>query len=50
MSLGGAVRLLSRDYFAELTGSAALVPALVYGGVSLVVANFIIYRMVNFRI
>jgi tight adherence protein B len=48
--LYGAVRLLSKDYFAELTGSPALVPALVYGGVSLVVSNFIIYRMVNFRI
>jgi tight adherence protein B len=48
--LYGAVRLLSRDYFAELAGSPALVPALVYGGVSLVVSNFVIYRMVNFRI
>ena len=48
--LYGAVRLLSRDYFAELVGSPALVPALIYGGVSLVVSNFIIYRMVNFRI
>jgi tight adherence protein B len=48
--LYGAVRLLSKDYFAELTGSPALVPALVYGGVSLVVANVVIYRMVNFRI
>ena len=48
--LYGAVRLLSKDYFAELTGSAVLVPALVYAGVSLVVANFVIYRMVNFRI
>jgi tight adherence protein B len=48
--LYGAIRLLSRDYFGELAGSPALIPALVYGGVSLVVANFIIYRMVNFRI
>jgi tight adherence protein B len=48
--LYGAIRLLSRDYFGELANSPALVPALVYGGVSLVVANFIIYRMVNFRI
>jgi tight adherence protein B len=48
--LYGAIRLLSRDYFGELAGSGALVPALVYGGVSLVVANFVIYRMVNFRI
>jgi tight adherence protein B len=48
--LYGAIRLLSRDYFGELAGSGALVPALAYGGVSLVVANFVIYRMVNFRI
>jgi tight adherence protein B len=48
--LYGAIRLLSRDYFGELAGSAVLVPALVYGGVSLVVANLVIYRMVNFRI
>ena len=37
--LYGAIRLLSQDYFAELTGSPALVPALVYGGVSLVVCE-----------
>jgi tight adherence protein B len=48
--LYGAIRLLSKDYFGELAGSPALVPALVYGGLSLVVSNFIIYRMVNFRI
>jgi tight adherence protein B len=48
--LYGAIRLLSKDYFGELAGSPALVPALIYGGVSLVVSNFIIYRMVNFRI
>ena len=48
--LYGAIRLLSKDYFGELAGSPALVPALVYGGVSLVVSNFIIYRMVNFKI
>jgi tight adherence protein B len=48
--LYGAVRLLSKDYFAELTGSPALIPALIYAGVSLVVANLVIYRMVNFKI
>jgi tight adherence protein B len=48
--LYGAIRLLSRDYFGELAGSPVLVPALVYGGISLVVANFAIYRMVNFKI
>jgi len=48
--LYGAIRLLSRDYFSELTGSPALLPALIYGGVSLVISNFAIYRMVNFKI
>jgi tight adherence protein B len=40
--LYGAIRLLSRDYFAELAGSPILVPAFVYGGISLVVSNFVI--------
>jgi tight adherence protein B len=48
--LYGAIRLLSRDYFGELAGSPVLVPALIYGGISLVVSNLIIYRMVNFKI
>ncbi len=48
--LYGAIRLLSRDYFGELAGSPVLVPALVYGGISLVVSNITIYRMVNFKI
>jgi tight adherence protein B len=48
--LYGAIRLLSHDYFGELAGSPVLVPALVYGWISLVVSNIIIYRMVNFKI
>jgi len=48
--LYGAIRLLSKDYFSELSASPALVPALVYGGISLIVSNLVIYRMVNFRI
>jgi tight adherence protein B len=48
--LYGAIRLLSRDYFSELTGSPVLVPTLAYAGISLVVSNIIIYRMVNFKI
>ena len=48
--LYGVIRLLSKDYFGELAGSPILVPALVYGGISLVVSNFVIYRMVNFKI
>jgi tight adherence protein B len=48
--LYGAIRLLSNDYFGELARSPVLVPALVYGWISLIVSNIIIYRMVNFKI
>jgi tight adherence protein B len=48
--LYGAIRLLSRDYFSELTGSAAFTPALIYGSLSLILSNLVIYRMVRFRI
>ena len=48
--LYGVIRLLSRDYFGELADSPVLVPAVVYGSISLIVSNFVIYRMVNFKI
>jgi tight adherence protein B len=48
--LYGVIRLLSRDYFGELADSPLLVPALVYGWISVIVSNVIIYRMVNFKI
>lgn len=48
--LYGVVRLLSKDYFGELADSPLLVPALVYGWISVIVSNVIIYRMVNFKI
>jgi tight adherence protein B len=48
--LYGAVRGLSHDYFGVLEGSPVLAPALIYGWTSLVVANIVIYRMVNFKI
>jgi tight adherence protein B len=48
--LYAAIRLLSKDYFGELAGSPVLVPALVYGGMSLIVSNMIICRMANFKI
>jgi tight adherence protein B len=48
--LYGAIRLLSKNYFGELAASPLLVPSLVYGWVSLIVSNIIIYRMVNFKI
>ena len=48
--LYGVIRLLSKDYFGELSGSPVLVPALVYGSMSLLLSNIVIYRMVNFKI
>jgi tight adherence protein B len=48
--LYGVIRLLSKDYFGELAGSPVLVPALVYGTMSLLISNIVIYRMVNFKI
>jgi len=48
--LYAAVRLLSRDYFGELASSPVLAPALAYAALSLVIANVVIYRMVNFKI
>jgi tight adherence protein B len=48
--LVGVVSLLSKNYFAELTGSPLLGPTLIYSGGSLVIANIFIYRMVNFKV
>jgi tight adherence protein B len=48
--LYGAIQLMSKSYFSELRGSPALVPALVYGWTSLIIANITIYRMVNFKV
>jgi tight adherence protein B len=48
--LYATVRLLSRDYFGELASSPVLAPALAYAALSLVIANVVIYRMVNFKI
>jgi tight adherence protein B len=48
--LYGAIQLLSKNYFNALRESPALVPALVYGWASLIIANFTIYRMVNFKV
>jgi tight adherence protein B len=48
--LVGVVSLMSKDYFAELTGRPLLGPTLIYSGGSLVIANIFIYRMVNFKV
>ena len=48
--LFGAIQLVATDYFGGLRGSPFLVPALVYGLTSLILANIAIYRMVNFKV
>jgi tight adherence protein B len=48
--LYGVIRLLSSDYFGELSRSPMLIPATVYAWTSLLVSNIIIYRLVNFKI
>ena len=44
------LNVISPTYFAGLKGSAALVPAVVIGLSLLVIGNFVIYRMVNFKV
>jgi tight adherence protein B len=48
--LFGAIQLVATDYFGGLKGSPYLVPALVYGLTSLILANIAIYRMVHFKV
>ena len=48
--LFGAIQLIATDYFGGLKGSPFLVPALVYGLTSLILANIAIYRMVHFKV
>jgi len=44
------INLLSPTYFGELRGSTLVVPAVVIGFSLLALGNFVIYRMVNFKI
>lgn len=44
------VQVTSPSYYTELRGTDAVIPALIYGLGSLLVANFVIYRMVNFKV
>jgi tight adherence protein B len=48
--LFGVIQLLSADYFGGLKGSPLLVPALIYGLSSMILANIVIYRMVHFKV
>lgn len=48
--LFGVIQLLTKDYFSAVTEGPYLVPALVYGLSSIIIANIIIYRMVHFKV
>lgn len=45
----GGILLISPGYFAEIREHPLVEPALVYGVLSLVIGNIVMYRMVNFR-
>lgn len=45
----GGINLISPSYFGEVRHHPALLPALIYAGVSLLIGNIIMYRMVNFK-
>lgn len=44
------LNIISPSYFGDLRGTAILMPALVLGLSLLVIGNFVIYRMVNFKV
>ncbi len=48
--LFGGVSLISPAYFGELRHEPLVYPALVYGALSLIIGNLVMYRMVNLRI
>ena len=43
------IRLLSPQYFVTAIAHPAFIPAVIYGSLSLLIANITIYRMVNFK-
>jgi tight adherence protein B len=47
--LFGVVSLVSPSYFGEVRNHPLLAPALIYAGISLVIGNIIMHRMVNFK-
>jgi tight adherence protein B len=47
--LFGGITLISPGYFAEVRHHPAIVPAAIYAGLSLLLGNFVMYRMVNFK-
>jgi tight adherence protein B len=47
--LFGGIGLISPGYFGEIRNDPLVVPALIYGGISLLVGNIVMYRMVHFK-
>jgi tight adherence protein B len=47
--LFGAISLISPSYFGEVRHHPIIVPALIYAGLSLLIGNIVMYRMVNFK-
>jgi tight adherence protein B len=48
--LFGGVSLISPSYFGEIRHEPLVYPALVYGALSLIIGNLVMYRMVNLRV
>ena len=47
--LFGGIGLISPGYFGEIRNDPLVMPALIYGGISLLVGNIVMYRMVHFK-
>ena len=47
--LFGLILLISPSYFGEIRDHPLVMPALIYGAISLVLGNIVMYRMVNFK-
>ncbi|HKS84535.1 MAG TPA: type II secretion system F family protein [Pseudolabrys sp.] len=47
--LFAGISLIAPSYFAEARHSLVFLPALIYGALSLLIGNVVMYRMVNFR-
>ena len=45
----GGINLISPAYFGEVRHHPAMLPALIYAGLSLLIGNIVMYRMVNFK-
>jgi tight adherence protein B len=47
--LFGGIGLISPGYFGEIRNDPLVTPALIYGAISLLFGNMVMYRMVHFR-